>query len=223
MKHSLQLKLSQHLTLTPQLQQSIRLLQLSTLELNQEIGALLDENPLLEREDETGRSRAEQPQRTRAAQTHPSLADEAPVEPREHRRRRSAVDSADDADSASSGRAAPRRRRRRRLHAVAADEPSLRNTCCGQLSLTALQRARPADGRRCSSTRSTRTATCAGPGRDRRAAAGRDRNRPRRAGDRAGAPAAPGPTGRRRAQPERMPGAATATHARRHAGPRSWR
>ena len=33
MKHSLQLKLSQHLTLTPQLQQSIRLLQLSTLEL----------------------------------------------------------------------------------------------------------------------------------------------------------------------------------------------
>ena len=32
MKHSLQLKLSQHLTLTPQLQQSIRLLQLSTLE-----------------------------------------------------------------------------------------------------------------------------------------------------------------------------------------------
>jgi len=37
MKHSLQLKLSQHLTLTPQLQQSIRLLQLSTVELNQEI------------------------------------------------------------------------------------------------------------------------------------------------------------------------------------------
>src|SRR5437667_20118 len=37
MKHSLQLKLSQHLTLTPQLQQSIRLLQLSTVELNQEL------------------------------------------------------------------------------------------------------------------------------------------------------------------------------------------
>jgi RNA polymerase sigma-54 factor len=37
MKPSLQLKLSQHLTLTPQLQQSIKLLQLSTLELNQEI------------------------------------------------------------------------------------------------------------------------------------------------------------------------------------------
>lgn len=51
MKHSLQLKLSQHLTLTPQLQQSIRLLQLSTLDLNQEIENFLVENPLLERVD----------------------------------------------------------------------------------------------------------------------------------------------------------------------------
>ena len=52
MKHSLQLRLSQHLTLTPQLQQSIRLLQLSTLELNQELERFLQDNPLLEREDE---------------------------------------------------------------------------------------------------------------------------------------------------------------------------
>ena len=51
MKHSLQLRLSQHLTLTPQLQLSIRLLQLSTLELNQEIEKFLQDNPLLERED----------------------------------------------------------------------------------------------------------------------------------------------------------------------------
>ena len=51
MKQTLQLKLSQHLTLTPQLQQSIRLLQLSTLELNQELEKFLAENPLLERED----------------------------------------------------------------------------------------------------------------------------------------------------------------------------
>ena len=51
MKHSLQLRLSQHLTLTPQLQQSIRLLQLSTLELNQEIENFLQDNPLLERDD----------------------------------------------------------------------------------------------------------------------------------------------------------------------------
>jgi len=52
MKQTLQLKLSQHLALTPQLQQSIRLLQLSTLELNQEIETFLQDNPLLEREDE---------------------------------------------------------------------------------------------------------------------------------------------------------------------------
>ncbi len=59
MKQTLQLKLSQHLTLTPQLQQSIRLLQLSTLELNQEVERMLQENPLLERaeaEEETARS-----------------------------------------------------------------------------------------------------------------------------------------------------------------------
>jgi len=48
-KQTLQLKLSQHLTLTPQLQQSIRLLQLSTLELNAEVERILQENPLLER------------------------------------------------------------------------------------------------------------------------------------------------------------------------------
>jgi len=51
LKPSLQFRLSQHLTLTPQLQQSIRLLQLSTVELNQEIDRLLMDNPALERED----------------------------------------------------------------------------------------------------------------------------------------------------------------------------
>jgi RNA polymerase sigma-54 factor len=51
MKPSLQFRLSQHLTLTPQLQQSIKLLQLSTVELNQEIERVLMENPVLERED----------------------------------------------------------------------------------------------------------------------------------------------------------------------------
>jgi RNA polymerase sigma-54 factor len=52
LKTSLQLKLSQHLALTPQLQQSIRLLQLSTLELNQELDQILADNPLLERLDD---------------------------------------------------------------------------------------------------------------------------------------------------------------------------
>jgi RNA polymerase sigma-54 factor len=52
MKPSLQVRLSQHLALTPQLQQSIRLLQLSTLELQQEIEQMLDQNPFLETEDD---------------------------------------------------------------------------------------------------------------------------------------------------------------------------
>jgi RNA polymerase sigma-54 factor len=52
MKPSLQVRLSQHLALTPQLQQSIRLLQLSTLELHQEVEQMLEQNPFLEAEDE---------------------------------------------------------------------------------------------------------------------------------------------------------------------------
>ncbi len=52
MKPTLQLRISQHLALTPQLQQSIRLLQLSTLELHQELEQILTENPLLERLDD---------------------------------------------------------------------------------------------------------------------------------------------------------------------------
>jgi RNA polymerase sigma-54 factor len=50
MKQGLSLRVSQHLALTPQLQQSIRLLQLSTLELNQEIDQMLDDNPFLEKD-----------------------------------------------------------------------------------------------------------------------------------------------------------------------------
>ncbi len=49
MHQGLSLRVSQHLALTPQLQQSIRLLQLSTLELEQEVGQMLDDNPFLER------------------------------------------------------------------------------------------------------------------------------------------------------------------------------
>jgi len=51
-KPGLSLRVSQHLALTPQLQQSIRLLQLSTQELSQEIEQMLDENPFLERNAE---------------------------------------------------------------------------------------------------------------------------------------------------------------------------
>ena len=48
MKISLQLKLGQHLSMTPQLQQAIKLLQLSTLDLQQEISQALESNPMLE-------------------------------------------------------------------------------------------------------------------------------------------------------------------------------
>ncbi|MEQ1601048.1 MAG: RNA polymerase factor sigma-54 [Methylophilaceae bacterium] len=51
MKQNLQLKISQNLTLTPQLQQSIRLLQLSSQELSQELEVILQANPLLERDE----------------------------------------------------------------------------------------------------------------------------------------------------------------------------
>lgn len=51
MKQGLQLRFSQQLAMTPQLQQAIRLLQLSTLELQQELQQALDSNPLLEQTD----------------------------------------------------------------------------------------------------------------------------------------------------------------------------
>ena len=53
MKQGLQLKMGQQLAMTPQLQQAIKLLQLSTLELQQEIQNALDENPLLDQEDDS--------------------------------------------------------------------------------------------------------------------------------------------------------------------------
>ena len=54
MKQSLQLKLGQQLTMTPQLQQAIKLLQLSTMDLQQEIQQALESNPMLEVAEEDG-------------------------------------------------------------------------------------------------------------------------------------------------------------------------
>lgn len=53
MKQSMQLRLGQSLTMTPQLQQAIRLLQLSTMELQAEVQEALDSNMMLEAADET--------------------------------------------------------------------------------------------------------------------------------------------------------------------------
>ena len=55
MKPTIQLRLGQHLTMTPQLQQAIKLLQLSTLDLKQEIQEALDSNLMLETEEEGAR------------------------------------------------------------------------------------------------------------------------------------------------------------------------
>ncbi len=60
MKPSLQLKLGQHLTMTPQLQQAIRLLQLSTMDLQTEIQQTLEENPMLEMDEDTASSEQDQ-------------------------------------------------------------------------------------------------------------------------------------------------------------------
>ncbi len=73
MKPSLQLKISQQLTMTPQLQQAIRLLQLSTLDLQQEIQQALDSNPMLEMQEdadsrEEERSREERSKEERSAE-----------------------------------------------------------------------------------------------------------------------------------------------------------
>jgi RNA polymerase sigma-54 factor len=88
MKQGLSLRVSQHLALTPQLQQSIRLLQLSTLELGQEVDQMLDENPFLELtqdeapREEFGLERADTPvsegEREMEFATH-SVADYADV------------------------------------------------------------------------------------------------------------------------------------------------
>ena len=80
MKPGLSLRVSQHLALTPQLQQSIRLLQLSTQELSQEIEQMLDENPVLERSsDEAERAAIGLSQADMPAQRDDATADAAVI------------------------------------------------------------------------------------------------------------------------------------------------
>lgn len=61
MRPSLQLRIGQQLTMTPQLQQAIRLLQLSTLDLQQEIQEALETNPLLEVDESPQVNQEEKP------------------------------------------------------------------------------------------------------------------------------------------------------------------
>lgn len=84
MKASLQLRISQQLALTPQLQQAIRLLQLSTQDMEREVARMLDENPMLELTEQGGyREYVGEPGRADAAAEHGDQgrdeADEAAV------------------------------------------------------------------------------------------------------------------------------------------------
>jgi RNA polymerase sigma-54 factor len=74
-KPALKLGVSQQLTLTPQLRQAIRLLQLSAVELEQEVLEALETNPLLERGESEGEDGEVVPENT------PSSVDETPVTP----------------------------------------------------------------------------------------------------------------------------------------------
>jgi RNA polymerase sigma-54 factor len=80
MKPTLSLKLGQQLTMTPQLQQAIRLLQLSTLDLQQEIQQAVESNPLLELEDEFPDRASEQFEEARVAGDDTPDYDEPPYE-----------------------------------------------------------------------------------------------------------------------------------------------
>ena len=126
MKPSLQFRLSQHLTLTPQLQQSIRLLQLSTVELNQEIDRMLMENPALEREDAEGEPEAAAPASAPAG----GAGAGGSTEP-------AAPDTDWSADIASSWRGPDDDDEGDRSF-TAPDTPTLRDHLRGQLSLTNL-------------------------------------------------------------------------------------
>ncbi|OFZ97694.1 MAG: RNA polymerase factor sigma-54 [Betaproteobacteria bacterium RIFCSPLOWO2_02_67_12] len=124
MKPTLQLRLSQHLTLTPQLQLSIRLLQLSTVELNQEIEQALMENPILERDE--GDTEAAPPARG------PADALPRAEEPANHERSEDLAP-----DFAAPWRGADDDEESDRTFA-AEDTPTLRDHLNGQLSLTNL-------------------------------------------------------------------------------------
>ena len=89
MKQSLQLKIGQHLTMTPQLQQAIRLLQLSTLELQTEVQDALDSNPMLEQDEagsaevqeaDSGVNGAEKDTPVTAAENTETIPDELPTD-----------------------------------------------------------------------------------------------------------------------------------------------
>ena len=103
MKPTLQLKLSQHLTLTPQLQQSIRLLQLSTLELNAEVERMLQENPLLEKGDDDDEAAAPGSDATPPPAPRPETSEPRAGDPDDDRADERPEEPFDTADAAERG------------------------------------------------------------------------------------------------------------------------
>ena len=78
MKQSLQLKLGQQLKMTPQLQQAIRLLQLSTLDLQQEIQEAIDSNPMLEVVEDHEQDKEESEKKQESTEPAPASEQEQP-------------------------------------------------------------------------------------------------------------------------------------------------
>lgn len=80
LKQSLNLGLGQHLTMTPALQQAIRLLQLSTLDLRQEIQEALESNLMLERSEDNEVSTSEDEEGASSKEEPDSIPEELPVD-----------------------------------------------------------------------------------------------------------------------------------------------
>ena len=135
MKVGLQLRQSQQLTLTPQLQQAIRLLQLSTLEVNQESERLLSENPFLEPEDDYAsqnfsgsNTRNETPSSeitSSSSEKNTTEREAAPTDSDWATPTFSAANSPDDEDSGYAE--------------IVADKPNLREHLIWQLNLSTLE------------------------------------------------------------------------------------
>ena len=103
MKHSLQMKIGQQLAMTPQLQQAIKLLQLSTLELQTEIQQALDNNPMLELQEDDGSSTEDSAEseaiKMRSENEKESKAEEAASNDPEHEVEMVANEALDDLSS----------------------------------------------------------------------------------------------------------------------------
>ena len=225
LKPALQLRLGQQLTMTPQLQQAIRLLQLPVLELQAQIREALETNVMLEAEDEAGSletgDTALEPQFESPAASGDSRRD-PPEDTRSRSDPSSEVDLVDDprlerlAGHRSVRIALVRRRRSSQEFSDARGE-TLQEHLTWQLEMSRLERTRHAHRRgdhRCDQRRRLRDRAAGG---DRAQSAAGDRCQRRRSRTRPAARAGDGSGRRRRAFGERMHRATDATARSGHA------